>query len=136
MSTSKKQKHPPILQASLDKMISDWKTEYTNIAIDLCCRLQYIDGGLFRYYAKKRGLENPTTHNQWVAMVRVLQKLGYIAKTDLSIKSRSPYNHMNAAPVWESRLFTGTREDWDVHKYDSYVSLYVGPLRRRKKYES
>lgn len=125
----------PIYQAAMDRVKSEWKDNYINIAIDLCCMLQYIDGGIFHYYAKIRELEEPFTHNQWVVMVGQLSKKGYIRKTTAAIKSRSPHNHMNTTPVWESRLFTGQREDWDVHKYDALIAAKVGPLAKRKKNE-
>jgi len=82
----------------------EWKQDYLLLCWVLLQQQQFVSGDDFKTFCKLRGLPDPDTHNRWVGMPVVLEKLGWVSPLGWVAPHRN-HNHMPQVTLYRSNLF-------------------------------
>lgn len=92
------------IDASIDNADPEWKAIYLILCRTLLLNQKYVAGGEFKEYCLKRGLWVPDTHNRWVGMPALMQRMGWIEDIG-KVVPKTVHSHIGQLTFWRSLLF-------------------------------
>lgn len=92
------------IEASIDNADPEWKGAYLDLVKILLTKQRYVEGGEFKKFCVRRGLWAPDTHNRWVGMPTLLQRLGWIEPIG-KLEPTTVHSHIGSLTFWRSCLF-------------------------------
>ena len=114
MTTTRSEAISEAIERGIENTPEWWKQDYLTLCWLLLQQQQFVSGDDFKEFCTLRGLPAPDTHNRWVGMPTVLERLGWISPLGWVVPHRL-HNHMPQVTLYRSNLFN-TAIQWGVAK--------------------
>ena len=114
MTTTRSEAISEAIERGIGNTPTEWKQDYLTLCWLLLQQQQFVSGDDFKEFCTIRGLPAPDTHNRWVGMPIMLERLGWISPLGWVVPHRL-HNHMPQVTLYRSNLFN-TAIQWGVAK--------------------